>query len=293
MVTIKESPLSTKVEPNPTMVTTMSKGITREFSLWIDCETTGVNMDSDQILQIAVVVADKNFDEIESFTAVIQQPQSVLDSCSDWARTSHSSPKTELKMSLFEQCLDPCFSMSLENAEKAICDIADRYRDGKYIQVGGSSVYVDVMFMRRWMPLLFSKIHFRLLDVSTYLEVTIRHSKDILKEQPQNTANHDALMDARSSLQLMYFYVHKYHRKPVVSTKENAGVNKTLSTSPPISYSKEQSLPTKNHTTKPYQIKWPIKDLLQKQKLNHKTTHQRKVYPIDNEKVRPFCVISQ
>lgn len=177
----------------------------REHIAWIDCETTGLDFDNDSILEIAVIITDKYLKEIEHYEAIVRQPEVVLDTMSEWARKTHSLTPS-LGISLADACRSEGHSLPLAEIETHLCSLLDKYRGKRKLQIAGSSVWVDKVFIMKRMPALHERLHYRVVDVSTLLECVKRWSPGIIKYQPENTVDHRAISDIRSSLQLMRYY---------------------------------------------------------------------------------------
>jgi oligoribonuclease len=177
----------------------------REHLVWVDCETTGLDFEKDRILEIAVIITDKYLNEVESYEAIVRQSEEDLERMSEWARKTHSGP-TSLGLSLIEACRSEKHSIPIAAVQESLCKLLDRYRGRHRLQVAGSSVYVDKMFVMKWMPMVNDRLHYRVIDVSTFLECVKRWEPGMVKYQPQNTVEHRAISDIRSSLQLMRYY---------------------------------------------------------------------------------------
>ena len=58
--------------------------------VWIDLETTGLDFENDVILEIACIITDSQCNEIDSYTSVINHPDSILNAMYDWCKHQHS-----------------------------------------------------------------------------------------------------------------------------------------------------------------------------------------------------------
>jgi len=58
--------------------------------VWIDMEMSGLKPDSDSVLEVALIVTDKNLNLVEeSPVLVVHQPDTVLDAMDNWNKGTH------------------------------------------------------------------------------------------------------------------------------------------------------------------------------------------------------------
>ena len=206
------------VSSSPTMTSSINDGIpmmsSKDYLAWMDSETTGLDTEKDKILEVALVITDKDLNEVESFTIAIRQTDSTFSNMSYWASEAHNSKSCTSSLSLVESCKNPEYSMDLEGVELHICQILDKYRGRGCLVLCGSSVYVDKLFIKKWMPKVDERLHYRLMDVSAILESVKRWIPSIMKYQPENTVEHRAIADIRSSIDLMRFYKNNLFVEP-------------------------------------------------------------------------------
>ena len=59
--------------------------------IWIDMEMSGLDPDSDRILEVALVVTDGALNTVaEGPVLVVHQPDAVLAAMDDWNRSTHA-----------------------------------------------------------------------------------------------------------------------------------------------------------------------------------------------------------
>jgi oligoribonuclease len=163
--------------------------------LWVDLEMTGLDDLTDRILEIAAVVTDLELKPVESFHRVVQQPQQVLDSMNDWCKKTHG----ESGLSALVPTGTP-----LATVETEVLQLLDRYFPvGERIVLCGNSVGNDKRFIDRYLLQVAKRLHYRLIDVSSFKEVF--REKYGLSFQKANA--HRAIDDVFESIRELSFYL--------------------------------------------------------------------------------------
>ena len=170
-----------------------------EFNLvWVDMEMTGLQPDTDRVIEIAVVVTDMHLTvQVEGPVIAIHQSDEALDAMDSWNKNTHgrSGLIDRVKASLFSE-------------QDAIAQI--RTFLGQYVPPGkspmcGNSICQDRRFMARWMPELEEFFHYRNLDVSTLKELSRRWRPELVKGF-QKRSQHTALADIVESIEELKYY---------------------------------------------------------------------------------------
>lgn len=166
--------------------------------VWIDLEMTGLNVDVDLIIEIAVIITDRNLNIVsESPVIAINQPKDVLDSMNDWCKKTHS------ENGLIQRVKDSCYTT--ESAEKAIISFIKDYVNIGSSPLCGNTVYQDRKFLSKYMPELESYFHYRLLDVST-LKILAESWYPSVYARLDKKNTHLALDDIRESIEELRYY---------------------------------------------------------------------------------------
>jgi oligoribonuclease len=132
---------------------------------WIDLEMTGLDDAKDVILEVAAAVTDLDFNVLEELDRVVRQPQEALDRMDDWCKKTHgASGLTEKVKTIGEP---------LEKVEAELIALLDRHFPKKEDKVvlAGNSVGNDRRFIDRYLPAFAKRLHYRLIDVSSFKEV--------------------------------------------------------------------------------------------------------------------------
>ena len=165
-------------------------------------EMTGLDVQKCVILEVAAIVTDVNFTPLTSYHAVVYQPPEVLAGMDAWCTETHG--KSGLTAAVAK-------GAPLAEVEKQLLDIVERYWMGTDRPVlAGNSIGQDRKFIDAYMPLLGARLHYRLLDVSSYKVVF----NDRFGIQYEKRGAHRALDDILESIAELTLYL-SHVRAPV------------------------------------------------------------------------------
>ncbi len=166
--------------------------------IWLDMEMTGLNPDTDRIIEVAMIVTDSQLNVVaESPVLVIHQPDAVLDAMDDWNKNTHG------KSGLIEKVKNSAVSEA--EAEQALLEFMMQYVPERTTPMCGNTIHQDRRFMARWMPKLEAYFHYRNLDVSTLKELCKRWKPEVAKGVVKR-GKHEALADILESIEEMRYY---------------------------------------------------------------------------------------
>ena len=166
--------------------------------IWLDMEMTGLNPDSDRIIEMAMVVTNSNLDVIaEGPVVAVHQPDAVLDAMDEWNKNTHgrSGLIERVKASTLDEAA----------AEALYLDFMREYIPSRTSPMCGNSIGQDRRFMARYMPELEAWFHYRNLDVSTLKELSKRWAPEIYKAF-RKKSRHTALADIYESIDELKHY---------------------------------------------------------------------------------------
>ncbi len=166
--------------------------------VWLDMEMTGLNPDSDRIIEAAMVITDANLETVaESPVVVLHQPDSVLDGMDSWNKSTHG------KSGLIEKVK----ASKLDEAagQAVLLEFLKEYVPIRTSPMCGNSICQDRRFMARWMPELEAYFHYRNLDVSTLKELAKRWKPEVANGIKKH-GKHEALADIYESIEEMRHY---------------------------------------------------------------------------------------
>ncbi|MBP7017879.1 oligoribonuclease [Candidatus Saccharibacteria bacterium] len=167
--------------------------------LWVDLEMTGLDAEAERIIEIAAIVTDWKFNELDTFELVVKQPAELIEKMVPEVVKMHTSSGLITKIASGE---------SDEVAEARFLEFIDMYFDEKPVLLAGNSIHQDRRFIRRYWPKADSRLHYRMLDVSAW-KVVFAQKYGI--RFPKRNA-HRALDDIRGSIEEMHGYLE--HIKP-------------------------------------------------------------------------------
>jgi oligoribonuclease len=169
--------------------------------IWIDMEMSGLNPETDRILEVALVVTDSRLDTVaEAPVVVLHQPGSVLDAMDEWNKSVHA------RSGLVERV--KASSLSEGEAEERLLAFLAEHVPPNASPMCGNSVHQDRRFLARYMPRLEAHFLYRNLDVSTLKELAKRWKPDIMAGLVKH-GKHEALADIYESIgELKYYREH-------------------------------------------------------------------------------------
>ncbi len=128
--------------------------------LWLDMEMSGLDVAKCQILEVAAIVTDNGFIPLQSYHAVVYQPPEVLEAMDAWCKETHG--KTGLTAAVAK-------GAPLMDVEKELLSVIDNhFSANEKVILAGNSIGQDRKFIDTYMPALSQRLHYRMLDVSSF-----------------------------------------------------------------------------------------------------------------------------
>ncbi|ASR03856.1 Oligoribonuclease [Gordonia rubripertincta] len=168
--------------------------------MWIDCEMTGLRLESDKLIEIAALVTDGDLNILgDGVDVVIHADDEALASMPDVVTKMHadSGLTEEVRAS----------TVTLVEAEKLVLDyIRKHVTTPGAVPLAGNSIATDRGFIARDMPELDAYLHYRMVDVSSIKELARRWFPKVYFGQPDKGLAHRALADIRESIRELRYY---------------------------------------------------------------------------------------
>ncbi len=170
----------------------------RDNLVWIDLEMTGLDTDSDCIIEIATVVTDAHLDVVaEGPVFAIHQDDAKLAGMDEWNTRQHGGSGLTARVR--------ASSITTAAAERATMEFLAQHAVQGASPMCGNSICQDRRFLARQMPSLERFFHYRNLDVSTLKELARRWAPQISAGFSKNPA-HLALADVLESIRELRYY---------------------------------------------------------------------------------------
>lgn len=162
--------------------------------LWIDLEMTGLNPQTDRILEVAAIVTDFTFAELARYESVIYQPPEVMATMNEWCVATHTASGLvdRVQVGYNEQHVVTEFMQF----------ISENFLN-QTVYLAGNSIHQDRQFIRHWWPNVEVMLHYRMLDVSSFKLLWLGQGKvPYVKKE-----THRALSDIEESIAELKFYL--------------------------------------------------------------------------------------
>ena len=165
--------------------------------IWIDLEMTGLDPRRERIIEVATVVTAPDLEIIaEQESIAVHQSEHLLKAMDEW-NTEHHQASGLINL-VRESTVDE------RSAERSTLEFLAQYSQRGVSPMCGNSIYLDRVFLVRYMPDLADWFHYRMIDVSTLKELVYRWWPE--RAPPPKDSRHRALDDINDSIEELRHY---------------------------------------------------------------------------------------
>ena len=120
--------------------------------VWIDCEMTGLNLEIDELCEIAVIVTDAELNPLdEGIDLIIRPSDRARENMNDFVRQMHTNSGLINELDV---------GISIEDAGKQVLEYVKRFApEPKKALLAGNSVGTDKTFLQKQLPELVDCLH--------------------------------------------------------------------------------------------------------------------------------------
>jgi oligoribonuclease len=167
--------------------------------VWIDCEMTGLDLEVDELVEIAVVITDYDLNPVDSGLSIVIKPDaSALESMGEFVRAMHT------ESGLIEEIPN---GVSVAEAEYEVLEyVLKHVPEEQRAPLAGNTIGTDRAFLSKYMPRLDAHLHYRNVDVSSIKELAKRWYPRAYFNSPAKNGGHRALADILESIRELRYY---------------------------------------------------------------------------------------
>ncbi|SEO58538.1 oligoribonuclease [Duganella sp. CF517] len=166
--------------------------------VWVDMEMTGLEPDTDRIIEVAVVVTDMHLNVLaEGPVMVVHQSDAVLDGMDAWNKGTHG------RSGLIDKV--KASTVTEAQAEEELIKFMKQWVPKGKAPMCGNTIGQDRRFMVRYMPKLEAYFHYRNIDVSTLKELGKRWKPEMVAGFKKHQM-HTAMADIIESIEELKYY---------------------------------------------------------------------------------------
>lgn len=184
----------------------MNKKKSANNLVWLDLEMTGLNHNSNVIIEIATIVTDQDLNILaEGPNLAIHQSEKKLIEMDEWCTRTHTNSGLVNRVRTSK--------ITIDQAEQLTLDFVKEWVVEKHSPLCGNSVGTDRRFLDVYMPTLNNFFHYRIIDVSTIKELVTRWRPDIKEMSKDN--RHLAFEDVKDSIAELKYYTGNFLMKDI------------------------------------------------------------------------------
>lgn len=164
-------------------------------------EMTGLDIDKEVIIEVAAIVTDLDFRELDYYGTAVFQPQNFLESMDDWNKKTHTESGL---VDLVKK------GRALSDVEEDLLGLSDKhFPRSERVVIAGNSIMQDRLFIDKYMKRFSARLHYRMVDVSSW-KVIFKEKFGVAYEKKNK---HRAIDDIRESMGELKHYMSKIQIK--------------------------------------------------------------------------------
>lgn len=181
--------------------------ISQDKLFWIDLEMTGLDVEKEVIIECAALITDWDFHVLDTYEAVVNQPNIYLERMDDWNKEHHTKSGLVAKIP---------FGKTPDQVEEDLIKLLKKHwpavekKEDRPI-LAGNSIGQDRLFLNKYMHRFADQLHYRMLDVSSW-KIVFNHKYDV---KYAKTNSHRALDDIKESIEELRFYLRHFDIREV------------------------------------------------------------------------------
>ena len=178
----------------------------KKHLVWIDCEMTGLDPDTDGLLEIATIITNYDLEIVARGPVLaIHQSERKLESMDRWNQRTHK------KSGLLERVRNE--GVSVTEAERQTLNFIRRHCYVRTAPLCGNSIGQDKRFLAKYMPKLHDFLHYKIVDVSS-IKLLASEWYGGKYKSPKKQELHRALADIEESIaELAYYREHVFVKR--------------------------------------------------------------------------------
>ncbi len=165
--------------------------------LWLDLEMTGLDPSKDLILEVAALITDFTFQPLANYKAIIKQDEKSVK-----ARMAQNNWWDSFPKNRDEFLRNVRYGVPSNEVEQNLVNIVNEQFKTEPVILAGNSVHMDRAFIHKNWPQLYQKLHYRMLDVSSF-KIFMQGKYGIEFEKKES---HRAVDDIHESIAELEYY---------------------------------------------------------------------------------------